>query len=154
MAAFRACVVRIDRPKIDGWSSPSFVPQAVTQAADGDLSRVWELINDEELEHFEPPTILEIGEVAYGRCMLPKAIEGGFVLPPGSQRLLIVLRDLLADASQARAEAKANEQPSPRTDGPSSGSASGETGAATAADDIASQAAAVTVASRLVDSGS
>lgn len=152
MAAFRACVIRIENPRIEGWDSPKFVPQAVSQAGDNDLSSTFELLNQEELELFEPATILEIGEVAYGRAMLPKETKGGYVLPPGSQRLLIVMRDLLADAAQKRAEAEATSQhPSPsESEREQTSDASGD---ATATDDL-SRAAAATVASRLVDSSS
>lgn len=151
MAAFRACLIKVERPKIEGWESPSFVPQAVSQSTDGDLSRVYELVSEEELEYFEPPTILEIGEVAYGRAMLPKEIEGGYVLPPGSQRLLIVMRDRLAAALQERAQDEGTDTPASPTSeasGPSD-----KTGAATVVGPL-DQVAAQTVASRLVDTSS
>lgn len=86
------------------------------------LSRLPFLVQTDELNRFDIAAILEVGEVALSRAFLPSAIVGGFVLPPSSERLLTVVRDLYAERIRhlvSRRSRGSNESPEPPTvDGP------------------------------------
>ena len=148
LKSFFSCVVRVDNPRF--FDGPVFVPQIVTQSEGAELSafRVW---SDAELDLLDATTLEEIGEVALGFNTLPKGIDGGYVLPPSSRRLLIAQRDLFVAMSQPSTSRPDSSPQGNPSRAPSSDSPSDEPGDASATDSGGSVAARLAT-SKLVDS--
>jgi len=117
--AFRAALVRVEHAELGEMSTPLWQPQVVGEAqrtSEGrGLSRIFTLVSDDELELFDPPTVMEIGEVALTRAFLPKAFAASYALPPTSRRLLIMMHDLLVGMTRTALAGTSESSPAPAT---------------------------------------
>lgn len=117
--AFRSALVRVENAQLGDITSPLWQPQVVADAqrtSEGrGLSRMFTLVSDDELELFDPATVMEIGEVALTRAFLPKAFEASYALPPTSRRLLIMMHGLLAEMTRTALAGTSGSSPAPVT---------------------------------------
>ncbi len=122
MLAFQASVIEVRNARLeDGRTEARWRPRRRSDMTEPQQELLAEIVSGDELEQFDPATILEIGEVARTRAFLPRGTVPLYRLPPSSVQLARNLDSLRADAGSSTAPVAASSSPAEAESPKSSG---------------------------------